>query len=148
MQRFAAVAAASLVAVAWFLWDTSRSTPQGVAPEPVAAAATMPATSASFAPAEGEWVTVSGVVARTLSDDREGSRHQRFILQLDGGRTLLISHNIDLAPRLENLERGERLTLRGEYQSTARGGLVHWTHHDPDGSHPGGYIERGGRRYQ
>ena len=29
-----------------------------------------------------------------------------------------------------------------------QGGLIHFTHHDPDRSHEGGWIEVGGVRYQ
>src|SRR5690606_15597931 len=35
-----------------------------------------------------------GVVIRLLADDLNGSRHQRFILRLASGQTLLIAHNI------------------------------------------------------
>ena len=38
-----------------------------------------------------------GVVERVLQDDNDGSRHQRFILRLASGQTLLVAHNIDLA---------------------------------------------------
>ena len=48
----------------------------------------------------GFFVEASGVVERTLPDDREGSRHQRFILRLPSGLTVLVAHNIDLAPRV------------------------------------------------
>jgi hypothetical protein len=41
----------------------------------------------------------SGVVAKVLPDDNKGSRHQRFILRLSTGHTILIAHNIDLAPK-------------------------------------------------
>lgn len=46
----------------------------------------------------GVQVQGEGVVTRTLSDDLDGSRHQRFIVRLNSGQTLLVSHNIDLAP--------------------------------------------------
>jgi uncharacterized protein YceK len=39
-------------------------------------------------------VSDSGIVDRVLSDDTEGGRHQRFILRLASGQTLLIAHNI------------------------------------------------------
>jgi len=96
----------------------------------------------------GSQLTTSGVVIRTLSDDRDGSRHQRFIIRVDGGDTLLIAHNIDLAPRLDGLKAGERVRVSGEFAWNPRGGTLHWTHHDPQGRHVTGYIEWRGRRYQ
>ena len=42
-----------------------------------------------------------GVVVRLLSDDNKGSRHQRILIRLGSGQTILIAHNIDLAPRVE-----------------------------------------------
>lgn len=93
------------------------------------------------------WVEVVGEVRKTLPDDRDGSRHQRFILALETGRTLLVAHNIDLADRVP-LARGDRVRLRGEYEWNEQGGVLHWTHHDPQGRHEGGWIEVSGRRYR
>jgi hypothetical protein len=95
----------------------------------------------------GQWVETSGQVVRVLADDSKGSRHQRFILELDGGQTLLVAHNIDLARRLP-LARGDRVALRGRYEWNQRGGILHWTHHDPDGSLRGGWILHEGVRYR
>jgi len=94
-------------------------------------------------------VEVQGVgsVTRLLADDNDGSRHQRFILRLDSGQTLLVAHNIDLSGRLEALAVGDRVGFRGEYVYTPQGGTLHWTHHDPRGSHPGGWLEWNGKRY-
>lgn len=92
-------------------------------------------------------MTVAGEVARQLPDDNEGSRHQRFILELASGHSLLVSHNIDLAPRVP-LSEGDRLTIRGRYEWNERGGVIHWTHHDPQGRRQGGWIEHQGRRYR
>jgi hypothetical protein len=102
---------------------------------------------AAFREGRGDlWVTLEGQVERTLSDDRDGSRHQRFVLRLAEDLTVLVAHNIDLAPRVP-LQPGDRLRLRGEYGWNERGGVVHWTHHDPAGA-PGGWIDFDGRRYE
>ena len=93
-------------------------------------------------------VKLSGRVERVLSDDREGSRHQRFILRLNSGQTLLVAHNIDLAPRVDGLSKGDTVELYGEYEWNDRGGVVHWTHRDPRGNHPHGWISHRGKRYQ
>lgn len=89
-----------------------------------------------------------GRVLRVLADDLEGSRHQRFLLQLDSGQTLLVAHNIDLAPRVANLRQGDVVVFYGEYEWNPQGGVIHWTHHDPRGRHPGGWLKHGGRTYQ
>ncbi len=96
----------------------------------------------------GEEISGSGIVEKVLPDDTEGDRHQRFILRLPDGRTLLVAHNIDLAERLPALAVGERVSFRGEYVANERGGVVHWTHHDPRGRHADGWLETAGRRYQ
>lgn len=101
----------------------------------------------AFAAGRGDlWVTLEGSVERSLRDDDEGSRHQRFVVRLADDLTLLVAHNIDLAPRVP-LEVGDRLRLRGEYEWNPKGGVLHWTHHDP-GGRPGGWIELDGRRYE
>jgi len=95
----------------------------------------------------GIMVESAGRVVRTLPDDLEGSRHQRFIVRLESGHTLLLSHNIDLAPRIP-LAQSDELSFRGQYEWNERGGVVHWTHHDPDGSHPGGWIRHRDELYE
>ena len=89
-----------------------------------------------------------GAVTRILSDDLTGGRHQRFIVRLASGQTLLISHNIDLAPRIDGLREGDRVRFNGEYVWNQQGGIIHWTHHDPNGRHVAGWVEHEGRIYQ
>lgn len=93
-------------------------------------------------------ITAFGVVERILADDRDGSPHQRFIIRTGGGISLLIAHNLDLAPRLSGLKVGDAVTVVGEYVWNDKGGLMHWTHDDPQGRHAVGYIEWRGKRYQ
>ncbi len=92
-------------------------------------------------------VAGEGRVEKVLRDDDKGSRHQRFLLALDSGQTVLIAHNIDLAPRIPDLRRGDVVQFKGEYEWNERGGVVHWTHHDPAGRHEGGWLEHDGSRY-
>lgn len=89
-----------------------------------------------------------GVVTRLLADDLDGSRHQRFILRLASGQTILISHNIDIAPRVGGLRKGDSISFNGEYVWNEKGGTVHWTHHDPAGRHVAGWLKHKGRTYQ
>ena len=89
-----------------------------------------------------------GLVERVLADDNDGSRHQRFILRLASGQTLLIAHNIDIAKRIEALRIGERVEFYGQYESNPQGGVIHWTHHDPDGNHVAGWLKHNGMVYQ
>jgi len=107
-----------------------------------------PLTQASEAWRAGQQVRGTGTVSRVLPDDNDGSRHQRFILRLSSGRTLLIAHNIDLAPRVSSLREGDTVSFYGEYEPNAQGGVIHWTHHDPQGRHTPGWLEHNGRRYQ
>jgi hypothetical protein len=89
-----------------------------------------------------------GRVSRILADDNDGSRHQRFIIQLSSGQTLLVAHNIDLASRIASLSVGDYVEFNGEYEWNERGGVIHWTHHDPQGSHADGWLKHEGRTYQ
>lgn len=93
-------------------------------------------------------VTGTGAVLRLLADDNNGSRHQRFILQLADGQTVLVAHNIDLAPRLATIARGDTVRFNGEYEWNESGGVIHWTHRDPAGRHLAGWLEHDGRRVQ
>ncbi len=90
----------------------------------------------------------SGTVVKVLGDDNDGSRHQRFLLRMASGQTLLVAHNIDLAPRVTPLDVGDRVGFSGEYIWNQKGGTLHWTHHDPAGRREGGWLERDGRRFQ
>ncbi|MES2578918.1 MAG: DUF3465 domain-containing protein [Pseudomonadota bacterium] len=93
-------------------------------------------------------VEASGKVIKVLEDDINPPRHQRFILKLDNGISLLVAHNIDLAKRVENLKTGDTVSFYGEYEWNKKGGVLHWTHHDPQGSHAAGWLQHNGQTYQ
>ncbi|MFA6233056.1 MAG: DUF3465 domain-containing protein [Bacteroidota bacterium] len=98
--------------------------------------------------ASGLPVAGEGRVKKILNDDIEGSRHQRFIVRLSSGQTILIAHNIDLAPRVPSLKEGDLVSFSGEYEWNRNGGTVHWTHRDPRGSHRAGWLRHEGRTFQ
>ena len=92
-------------------------------------------------------VTQEGVISRVLSDDTIGDRHQRIIIRLTNNQTLLIAHNVDIAPRVPNPSVGKVLRFCGEYEWNDEGGVIHWTHTDPGNQHVAGWLEYEGKRY-
>jgi hypothetical protein len=141
-----------LVVAAIYLYQGINGTAERPVAEPVTAAAPRASRVSSGQTGgpliDGRQAQGSGTVTRVLSDDNDGSRHQRFILQLGNGRTLLIAHNIDLAPRINGIREGDKVEFFGEFRSNPQGGVIHWTHRDPQGRHPGGWLRHKGRIYE
>jgi hypothetical protein len=96
-------------------------------------------------------VTAQGSAARLLGIRMGPSgAHEGFILHLRGayghGLTVKVEDNIDITGPVP-LQAGDDVEVRGEYIYNARGGIIHYTHHDPRGKHPPGYIRVHGRTY-
>jgi hypothetical protein len=141
----------AVAAAAWLLFGPGEGGPvagQGPASPMRLEAGRDPVRQAFEEQARDRLLEASGVVERILADDRDGSPHQRFIIRTDGGISLLVAHNLDLAPRLAGLAPGDRVSGRGEYVWNDKGGVLHWTHDDPAGRHPGGWLDWNGRRYE
>lgn len=139
---------AALVLVVVYLVRAFTTTPNQNRAGPVAIAPAAPAALADAFRARRTSlaVTTGGRVVRVLPDDRDGARHERFLLRAEG-ITVLVAHNIDLAPRVP-LVSGDSVELSGEYEWNAKGGVLHWTHRDPDGGHRAGWIRHDGRLFQ
>ena len=136
-----------LIAIVIFAYYAKQET-QVVDRPAVSASAFASQIGKTFAIADsGKQVSGNGRVSRILSDDKDGSRHQRFILDLPSGQTVLIAHNIDLAQRVSGLSEGDDVFFHGEYEWNTQGGIVHWTHRDPNGGHVGGWLKHNGQRY-
>jgi len=145
---FLAIAAAA----AFYLTKQPTGTPRpaGPAASPTAAVAGArdPIAEAYAGRHSGIPVEGSGTVAKLLGDDSLGDRHQRFILRLPSGQTVLVAHNVDLAPRVDPLAVGDTVAFRGDYEWNDKGGTIHWTHHDPQGHHAGGWLKHDGRTFE
>lgn len=85
-------------------------------------------------------------VRKELGDDNHGDRHQRFLVERDGLPNLLVAHNIDLAPRAP-IKRGLTIHVKGRYEWNDKGGVIHWTHHDPQRRAPGGWLRVGEKKF-
>ncbi len=145
--------AAAAVFLAFALLDCGATEQQPLGapvpePPPITSPVAASEVEAAFrARTEGRWVEGAGRVARLLADDRDGSPHQRFVVRLSSGHTVLIVHNLDLAARAP-VRIDDPVRFRGKYEWNERGGLVHWTHDEPSGGGPGGWVEHQGRRYE
>jgi hypothetical protein len=166
MRRAISLTVAVLCAVVVFMRSrTTVSTPRADRSTPTAPAPAAPSTPSNPAPTterdenagiarafsqheSNVPVIGSGTVSRVLADDNDGSRHQRILVRLPDGQTVLLVHNIDIAPRVTGVRPGDEIRFQGEYVWNERGGLVHWTHHDPAGRHKTGSITYAGRTYR
>jgi hypothetical protein len=93
-------------------------------------------------------VTADAIVVRLLPDRTSATgTHEQFIIKLSSGDlTIEVEHNISIAARAP-VKVGDHVVVHGEYVWNAQGGLIHFTHHDPKGTHEGGFIQDGGTTY-
>lgn len=93
-------------------------------------------------------VTADGTVVRVLPDRTSSTGiHEQFIIKLSAGDIAVeVEHNISIAARVP-VALGDHVIVHGEYIWNAQGGLIHFTHHDPKGTHEGGYIQDNGTTY-
>ena len=45
---------------------------------------------------------------------------------------------------VDSLKEGDSVAFNGEYEWNAKGGVIHWTHRDPQGSHVAGWLKHKG----
>ncbi len=93
------------------------------------------------------WLEVGGTVVKSLKDDTKGDQHQKFILRLSNGHTVLVAHNIDLATKVP-LRKNDKVVVRARYEWSRQGGVLHWTHRDPRMHIEGGWIQYKGKKYR
>lgn len=95
-------------------------------------------------------VVADGSVTRVLGiQSGRVSPHEGFLMKLGSGCDLVVrvEVNTDLAGTFP-IASGDPVTVKGEYEYYSRGGVIHWTHHDPRFRHEAGFITIGGKTYQ
>lgn len=92
------------------------------------------------------WVETDATVKALRQNIEDIERHQNFVIELENGHRLEVLHNLDMAAGVP-VRPGTLIRLRGEYDWTPQGGVIHWTHSDPTGQREGGWIEYQGRKY-
>ncbi len=101
---------------------------------------------AAAAPAE---VVFSGTVTgapRYFFGTHTHCEHETFGVRTPAGPVRVVD-NTGIAPRVP-VQPGDRIEVRGEMvHDPGRIPIVHWTHHDPQGKHTGGFIELRGHYY-
>ena len=92
-------------------------------------------------------ITVTAPVKKMLKYDDKGLPHEKFLMVLSNGTTLLVAHDTKMAPYVP-VQPGDTVTVHGEFIWNEKGGLIHWTHHSDTPKHQGGYIDFNGKRYE
>jgi len=73
-------------------------------------------------------LTTEGKVTKVLTDDIDETPHQRFIIEPEGGHTVLVAHNLLRGYRVP-VKLGDEVEVHGSYVWNKYGGLLHNTHH-------------------
>jgi len=83
---------------------------------------------------------------RFFFGERTRCMHEAFNVRTTAGAVEIVD-NVGIAPRVP-VQPGDRIEVRGEMvHDPGRIPLVHWTHHDPQGRHPDGFIRLRGQVY-
>lgn len=105
--------------------------------------------SAAYVSTKPAWVGFTGTVSsppRFFYGSRTHCMHEAFEVATQAG-PLEVVDNVSIAPRCP-VQRGDSIEVCGEMvHDRCKPPVVHWTHHDPAGRRPGGFIRLQGRVY-
>lgn len=90
-----------------------------------------------------------GTVIKLVDEEPPGSGTtlQKFVVTLENGHILLVAHDTAIAPRIP-LAVDDTVEFRGRYDWNAIGGLVYYTHHDPEMKRDDGWVRHKGKAYR
>lgn len=84
-------------------------------------------------------------VTRVLGERRSRSgMHEGFVIRV-ADRSFKVEDNAGITGAIP-LQRGDVVSLLGQLECDDD--VIHWTHHDPSGRHPSGYIKVSGKLYE
>lgn len=90
-------------------------------------------------------------VVRVLGErNGRSGEHEGFLITAPDGdqgiaRAYKVEDNVNITGPIP-LKRGDVVSLLGQFECDDD--VIHWTHHDPRGRHPSGYIKVNGRLYE
>ena len=82
-----------------------------------------------------------------LLTPESGRKYQPFLIELESGQQVILEHNTEFAEQIRGAQSGDKLVFFGEFDWTARGGVVHSTHEDPKGLQLAGWVKHMGKTY-
>lgn len=88
-----------------------------------------------------------GQVVMLIVPEASSSGCQKFVIKLATGDLVLVNHNIEKAPPVEDLKLGDTVAFAGEYTTGLNGDEVTKTYADPTGAGQAGWIRHNGRVY-
>ena len=91
-------------------------------------------------------VEVTGEIVRVVRPVKGNEGHQEFQLRLPNGQLLLVVRNTSAEDRIP-LETSDKVTVRGNYQWSELGGVIHGTQRDYSLDRMHGWIEHDGKKY-
>lgn len=104
---------------------------------------------AAYRAATPAWVDFTATVSsapRFFYGSRTHALHEAFDVATQAG-PLQVVDNVSIAPECP-VQSGDRIEISGQMvHDRGKPPVVHWTHHDPAGRRPGGFIRLHGRLY-
>jgi hypothetical protein len=103
----------------------------------------------AYASRSPAWVDFTGIVSsapRFFYGSRTHCMHEAFDVRSSAGG-LEVVDNVSIAPRCP-VRPGDSIEICGQMvHDPGRPPIVHWTHHDPEQDHRGGFIRLHGKLY-
>ncbi|WP_193755572.1 DUF3465 domain-containing protein [Psychromonas sp. psych-6C06] len=96
----------------------------------------------------GVLVTSVGRITKILDNQQTPYVSQRILIRLSSGRKILIQHNLNEAPAVNNLAIGEMITFSGIYNWNSQGGMINATHQIADLPQRSGWLKYQDITYQ